>query len=111
PLMRHPDLRTEILPVPPGPLLGADTTAAYPTTDVTLTPGTVLAFYTDGLIEAPGTHHDHNLTALVEALSHAGHQLQDIADTLIDQAQPPGNRTDDTALLLLHIEPRPRTNT
>ncbi|MFF3334127.1 PP2C family protein-serine/threonine phosphatase [Streptomyces sp. NPDC002888] len=111
PLVRHPDLHTEILPVPPGPLLGADPTAAYPTTDVALHPGTVLAFYTDGLIEAPGTHHDSNLTSLITALSQAGHQLEDIADTLIDQAQPSDDRTDDTALLLLRIEPAPRAST
>jgi hypothetical protein len=110
PLVRHPDLHTDILPVPPGPLLGADPTATYPTVDVALHPGTVLAFYTDGLIEAPGTHHDSNLTSLITALSQAEHRLEDLADTLINQAQPSGDRTDDTALLLLRIEPDPPTS-
>ncbi|MFF8193195.1 SpoIIE family protein phosphatase [Streptomyces bobili] len=110
PLIRHPDLRTEILPVPPGPLLGADPTAAYPTIETALPPGVVLAFYTDGLIEAPGTHYDSNLTTLIRTLSQAGHQLEDIADTLINQAQPSDARTDDTALLLLRIGPDPHAS-
>ncbi|ARF81812.1 SpoIIE family protein phosphatase [Kitasatospora aureofaciens] len=101
PLLRRPDLHTEILDVPPGPLLGVDPAASYPTTEVALPPATVLALYTDGLIETPGTDHDTNITELVTALSHAGHTLDGIADALLDRAHPSGNQGDDTALLLL----------
>ncbi|GAA2276444.1 SpoIIE family protein phosphatase [Kitasatospora cystarginea] len=108
PFLRHPDLHTEILDIPPGPLLGVDPSASYPTTEVALPPTTVLALYTDGLIETPGTDHDTNITKLATVLSHAGHTLDNIADALLDQAHPSGNQGDDTALLLLRVRPTPR---
>jgi GAF domain-containing protein len=111
PLLRRPDLHTELLHVPPGPLLGVNAATAYPTTQIAVPPGTLLAFYTDGLIETPGTGHDDDLTSLATTLSHAGHDLDDIADALLDQAQPSGDRADDTALLLLRTEPDPRAST
>jgi serine phosphatase RsbU (regulator of sigma subunit) len=97
--VRRPDLRAEVLPMVPGPLLGVDAAAVYPTIEIATPPGTLLAFYTDGLIETPGQ--DTDLTDLAMALSRAGDDLDDIADTLLDRAQPSGNRADDTALLLL----------
>jgi serine phosphatase RsbU (regulator of sigma subunit) len=99
PLVRRPDLRAEVLPMVPGPLLGVDAAAVYPTFEIATPPGTLLAFYTDGLIETPGQ--DTDLADLGMTLSHAGDDLDDIADTLLDRAQPSGNRADDTALLLL----------
>ncbi|WP_306192903.1 PP2C family protein-serine/threonine phosphatase [Streptomyces sp. MK5] len=71
PLRRRPDLHTDILAAPPGPLLGVDPAAEYPTADIPLPPGTVLVLYTDGLIETPGTDHDTALTGLAAVLSEA----------------------------------------
>ncbi|MEU8029243.1 SpoIIE family protein phosphatase [Streptomyces sp. NPDC049099] len=104
PFLRRPDLRTELLDLPPGPLLGVDPAAEYPSVQVALPDGTVLAFYTDGLIEIPGTDHAVGTTALCAVLSHAGRLPHDIADALLARAQPTGNRTDDTALLVLRAE-------
>jgi serine phosphatase RsbU (regulator of sigma subunit) len=87
----------------PGPLLGADRAATYPTTEVALPPGSVLALYTDGLIEAPGTDLETNLTRLATVLAEAGERPEDIADALVRQANPSEERTDDTALLLLCV--------
>jgi len=101
PLLRHPDRHTDILAAPPGPLLGVDPTAEYPTTDIPLRPGALLVLYTDGLIETPGTDHDTALTDLAAVLSKATGPLDHIADTLVGHAQPSGDRADDTALLLL----------
>ncbi|MFF2148335.1 SpoIIE family protein phosphatase [Kitasatospora sp. NPDC058190] len=103
PFLRHPDTRTHIVPLLPGPLLGVDPAAAYPTTEVALPPGTVLALYTDGLIEAPGTDLDTNIAKLTATLSQAGDLLDGIAVALLDQATPSGSHADDTALLLLRI--------
>lgn len=103
PLLRHTDHRAEILGLSPGPLLGVTSTATYPTTQITLPPGAVLALHTDGLIEAPAIRDDTELTKLSATLSGSGDVLDDIADSLIDQALPTGHRTDDTALLLLRI--------
>ncbi|MEV6057445.1 SpoIIE family protein phosphatase [Streptomyces sp. NPDC052107] len=101
PLLRHRDLRTDILAAPPGPLLGVDPTAQYPTTDIPLPSGTLLVLYTDGLVETPGTDHDTAFTDLAAVLSEATGSLDHIADTLVAHAQPSGHRADDTALLLL----------
>ncbi|MCX5320191.1 SpoIIE family protein phosphatase [Streptomyces sp. NBC_00120] len=103
PLLRHPDLHTDILAAPPGPLLGVDPAAEYPTADIPLSPGTLLLLYTDGLIETPGTDPETALTDLAAVLSKATGPLDDIVDTLLAHAQPSGDRADDTALLLLKV--------
>ncbi|MFC9289628.1 SpoIIE family protein phosphatase, partial [Streptomyces sp. NPDC057052] len=54
PLLRRPDGRVRVLDLAGGPLLGIDPEATYPTTEIELSPGSVLALYTDGLIESPG---------------------------------------------------------
>ncbi|MFI9612113.1 SpoIIE family protein phosphatase [Streptomyces sp. NPDC052023] len=103
PLLRHPDLHTDVLAAPPGPLLGVDPKAEYPTTDIPLPPGTLLALYTDGLTETPGIDHETALTGLATVLSEATGSLDDIADALLAHAQPSGDRADDTALLLVKV--------
>lgn len=108
PLLRHPDQRSEILSLPPGPLLGVDPAAHYPITEVAVPPGTVLALYTDGLIEAPGTDLDTSITKLAAVLSDTAGPLDGLADALLTRAQPAGDRADDAALLLLNIGAQPR---
>ncbi|MGY5100507.1 SpoIIE family protein phosphatase [Streptomyces sp. 900105245] len=103
PILRHPDGRAEILPLPPGVLLGIDPAADYPTTEVPFPPGSVLALYTDGLVEAPGTDIEDAIDALADRLAHARERTMDaLADTLIDQARLTEPRSDDIALLLIH---------
>ncbi|MEV6949010.1 GAF domain-containing SpoIIE family protein phosphatase, partial [Streptomyces sp. NPDC051172] len=46
PLLRRPDGRVRVLDLAGGPLLGIDGSAGYPTTEVDLAPGSVLALYT-----------------------------------------------------------------
>ncbi|MGP3987182.1 SpoIIE family protein phosphatase [Streptomyces sp. 3N207] len=102
PLLRHPDGRTEVLGLPPGLLLGIEADADYTTTDIPLEPGSVLALYTDGLVEAPGVDIGVSTSALARQLADAtDRSLEDLADTLIAptvQHTPP---SDDIALLLL----------
>ncbi|WP_330350801.1 SpoIIE family protein phosphatase [Streptomyces sp. NBC_00582] len=102
PLLRHPDGRTEILSVPPGLLLGIDPAADYPSTDVPLPPGSVLALYTDGLVEAPGVDIGDALDALADRLAHSKARTMDaLADTLVRHARRSAPRSDDIALLLI----------
>ncbi|WSA74611.1 SpoIIE family protein phosphatase [Streptomyces sp. NBC_01799] len=102
PLLRHPDGRTEVLDLPPGLLLGIDPTADYPTTEIPLLPGAVLALYTDGLVETPGTDIDDTIADLANQLTHAQDQTMDaLADTLIHHATHTTLRNDDIALLLI----------
>ncbi|MEU7472133.1 SpoIIE family protein phosphatase [Streptomyces sp. NPDC044984] len=102
PLLRHADGHTELVPVPPGLLLGIEPDSRYPALEVPLPPGCVLALYTDGLVEAPGVDPDDATAALAGLLERADPaDLDAMADTLIRHAPTPG---DDIALLL--ISPR-----
>ncbi|WP_189953530.1 SpoIIE family protein phosphatase [Streptomyces roseolus] len=99
-----PAPRTLALQVEPGPLLGihACTEADYPLTTAALPPGALLALYTDGLVETPGTDITDSIAALVRQLApNAGLPLDDLADSLLHHAGLRHTRTDDTALLLL----------
>ncbi|MFJ7949044.1 SpoIIE family protein phosphatase [Streptomyces sp. NPDC096354] len=102
PLLRHPDGHTEVLDLPPGLLLGIDPTAHYPTTEIPLPPGAVLALYTDGLVETLGTNIDDTIADLANQLTHAQDQTMDaLADTLIHHTTHTALRNDDIALLLI----------
>ncbi|WP_217132250.1 SpoIIE family protein phosphatase [Streptomyces sp. AC558_RSS880] len=99
PLLRHADGHTELVPVPPGLLLGIEPDSRYPALEVPLPPGCVLALYTDGLVEAPGVDLDDATAALAGLLERADPtDLDAMADTLIRHAPTPG---DDIALLLI----------
>ncbi|MFD7325988.1 SpoIIE family protein phosphatase [Streptomyces sp. NPDC059875] len=104
PLVRFPDGRTTPLDVTPGPLLGVVPGAAYPVTESPLTSGLLLLFYTDGLVETPGTDYDASLAELAGHLATADDQDLDLLiDTLLAQVRPAQRRTDDIALLVLKI--------
>ncbi|OAR23661.1 diguanylate cyclase [Streptomyces sp. ERV7] len=107
PLLRHPDGRTEVLDLPGGVVLGVAPDAVYPVVDLHLEPGAVLALYTDGLVERPGTDIDEGIERLRAALARAatptrrtGPSLGGTADLLIDEARRTTDRPDDIALLL-----------
>ncbi|WP_415953938.1 SpoIIE family protein phosphatase [Streptomyces sp. KLOTTS4A1] len=101
-LFRRPDGRTGTFRLPPGLLLGIDPEADYPTTEIPFPPGSVLALYTDGLVEAPGTDIDEATTSLARRLGTApAGNLEDLADALLDHAERSAPRNDDMALLLL----------
>jgi GAF domain-containing protein len=104
PVLRHPDGHAEVLPLRPGLLLGIDPDVDYPTTEIALTPGTVLALYTDGLVETPGVDMDDAMSGLATQLARASTQPMDrLATTLIDHARQTAPRTDDIALLLIGL--------
>ncbi|WP_338105895.1 SpoIIE family protein phosphatase [Streptomyces coelicoflavus] len=79
-----------------------DSHTYYPTTEVTLPPGSVLALYTDGLVEAAGTDIDHTTRNLAQHLAQNRRRiLEDLADTLIHHAEHGTPGHDDIALLLI----------
>jgi PAS domain-containing protein len=103
PVMRVPGHGTGPLDVPPGPLLGIVPDAVFPLTEIPLTPGLLLAFYTDGLIETPGVDLDDSIAGLARHLADADDRdLDKLIDTLVGQAGSSGQRADDIALLVLH---------
>ncbi|MBZ3905821.1 SpoIIE family protein phosphatase [Streptomyces griseiscabiei] len=106
PLLRHPDGRTEPVRLPPGLLLGIDPEAEYACREIPLPPGSVLALYTDGLVEAPGIDIDDAVDDLARALADADtsgpHATNGVADSLVQHARRSAPRSDDIALLLIH---------
>ncbi|WP_406086995.1 SpoIIE family protein phosphatase [Streptomyces virginiae] len=101
PLLRHPDGRTEVLDLAGGVVLGIDPEASYPVTELRLTTGSILALYTDGLVEKPGLDIDVGVERLRTALEAARPSpLAETADRLISEAGNTADRPDDIALLL-----------
>uniref|UniRef100_UPI0013B3EB86 PP2C family protein-serine/threonine phosphatase n=1 Tax=Nonomuraea lactucae TaxID=2249762 RepID=UPI0013B3EB86 len=106
PLLRRPGSPARTLDLPPGLVLGLDPGAEYTSQEVKLPVGSVLALYTDGLIEAPGTDLDQAIIDLAGTLTQSAKQpLHDLAETVIDHAVTVDHRTDDIALLLLKTTP------
>ncbi|MDN0197774.1 SpoIIE family protein phosphatase [Streptomyces sp. S.PNR 29] len=102
PLLRRPDGRVRVLDLAGGPLLGIDAFAAYPSTEVDLAPGSLLALYTDGLVESPGVDFEEALADLGRRLTEAGDlPLDELADSLVRHEADTEHRIDDVALLLL----------
>lgn len=105
-LVRRPDGRAEVLHVPPGLLLGIDPEADYPATEIPLPAGTVLALYTDGLIESPGIDLEDAAADVAGQIARAPHHsLETLADIMVHRARYTDPRTDDIALLLLNPQP------
>ncbi|MEV6836930.1 SpoIIE family protein phosphatase [Streptomyces sp. NPDC051133] len=103
PLMRLPGRETRPVDVLPGPPLGIDPDAVFPVTELPLTPGLLLAFYTDGLVERPGADPDDSIAGLAHHLARADDRDLDLLiDALVREAGPSAQRTDDIALLVVH---------
>ncbi|WP_411572630.1 SpoIIE family protein phosphatase [Streptomyces anulatus] len=101
PVLRQPDGRTEVLDLPGGIVLGIDGHATYPVTEMRLEPGAMLALFTDGLIERPGTDIDEGIERLRATVERIGAvPLADTADHVIGEARAAIDRPDDIALLL-----------
>ncbi|MFD0369642.1 SpoIIE family protein phosphatase [Streptomyces sp. NPDC127114] len=102
PLLHRSGQEGLVVGLDPAPLLGIDTGTDYPVTDLALPPESTLAFYTDGLVEVPGTDPDQTAARLAEHLArHCDEDVDRLIDQLIRRAWPTGRHTDDTALLLL----------
>ncbi len=96
-----PVASTALLEVEPGPLLGIGAVDDYPVTTAPLPAGSILALYTDGLVETPDRDITESITALAQHLTRAGDQpVGVLADDLLHYAVPRHTYTDDIALLL-----------
>ncbi|MGW7281975.1 SpoIIE family protein phosphatase [Streptomyces sp. NPDC054844] len=99
-----PTPKTHVIDVEPGPLLGIGPTPGtdYPVTTTPLPTGSLLALYTDGLVETPTTDITESIDSLAHHLTTASSQpIGDLADDLLHYAVPRHTYTDDIALLLL----------
>ncbi|GHJ41159.1 SpoIIE family protein phosphatase [Streptomyces sp. TS71-3] len=110
PILRHPDGTAEVLDRASGLLLGVEPDVRYNTMEFDLPPGALLALYTDGLVERPGTDLGTAIDRLAEEISTAGpEELGMLADTIIKRAEATvsPHSSDDIALLLVECRPRP----
>lgn len=105
PLLRHSGGDALTVDVPPGLLLGIEPASEYPFADVALPPGAVLALFTDGLVERPGTDIEAAIEHLGRTLAAGAYDLDTLADQCVRRALPSGDRRDDTALILLRQTP------
>lgn len=100
PLERLPDGTVRTLRAPANVPLGLAGSTPYSAREYTLTPGSVLLLYSDGLI---GPRRD--AAALLGAVGRdAGTNLEALADRLLDETPDPHGRRDDAALLLARYE-------
>lgn len=109
PLLLSPGGTTRLVELAGGVVLGVDDRASYPVTRLRLAPGDILALFTDGLVERPGTDIDEGIERLRRALASTGSMtLPEAADRLIREARQATARPDDIALLLAARWPEPR---
>lgn len=104
PAMAHPDKAVEFLEVPAGPPLGLGG-LPFECTQVPVPDGSVLAFYTDGLITASSDRDiDTGFTRLAFALAYPDRPLEEICDGM-ERLLLPDRPRDDVAFLV--ARPRP----
>ncbi len=110
PIVVGPDGTSHLVQLTPGPLLGVGG-MPFETTEMTLEPGSVLALYTDGLIERADHDPGAGIARLLDrlgALCRSGRPLEDIGHALLtDGSAPP--RRDDIALLLARTRALPES--
>jgi len=99
PVLRHPDGRTELIDLPPGLLLGAGS-GQYQAVDIQLAPDSILALYTDGLIEQPGQDLIVGMSRLARSLADGPptQSLDQLCTRIVGDLAP--RPRDDVALLL-----------
>ncbi|MGW4893330.1 SpoIIE family protein phosphatase [Kitasatospora sp. NPDC004240] len=101
PALVRPDGSTGYLPVAPGPPLGVGG-HPFELTETTLEPGSVLALYTDGLIERGEGDIDEGMAELLRRLAVTGTRDRALRDAgrRIVAGLPPTRLRDDVTLLL-----------
>jgi PAS domain S-box-containing protein len=98
PALLRPGGTVEFPDLPGGMMLGVGQ-GRYPVTDTHLPQGSVLALYTDGLIEQPGQDLATGMSRLARALTASPAQSPDqLCESILASTDPPSH--DDIALLL-----------
>ncbi|GAA2456703.1 SpoIIE family protein phosphatase [Streptomyces glaucus] len=99
PVVIPPGEPPRLVELPEGPPLGVGG-LPFESAEFDLREGTVLSFYTDGLIEGRGQGARTGQEQLREALSVSSRSLDEACDRVLRSLLPPGGAADDVALLL-----------
>ncbi|MCZ4513311.1 SpoIIE family protein phosphatase [Streptomyces sp. ActVer] len=106
PLMLRPNGSPEEIDVPPGPPLGLGG-LPFESVELRLPEGTVLALYTDGLIESRDRDPDESRAVLCRALGRSAGSLDETCHDILQSLLPPTGASDDVALLLARTKGLP----
>ncbi|KUO06153.1 SpoIIE family protein phosphatase [Streptomyces caeruleatus] len=101
PALVSPEGHAEIIDLPAGPPLGVGG-LPFESVGFHLPEGSVLALFTDGLVESRDRDIDVGLRKLCDALSVPGRALEETCDGVVADALP-GSAEDDAALLLVRV--------
>ncbi|MEU5765606.1 SpoIIE family protein phosphatase [Streptomyces asoensis] len=99
PVVLRPDGTTRRIELPAGPALGLGG-LPFESAEVELAEGSVLAFYTDGLLESRERDAEGGHRLLGETLAAHTDSLDETCDRILHSLLPPGGASDDVALLL-----------
>jgi serine phosphatase RsbU (regulator of sigma subunit) len=103
PVIVSPGHPAELANVPSGLLIGAVPGAQRPVTTVEISPGTVMCFFTDGLIERRGQLIEDALTRLCQAVE--AERPESVCATVMGAMVGPEPAPDDIALLVFRRQP------
>ncbi|MCX4903147.1 SpoIIE family protein phosphatase [Streptomyces sp. NBC_00878] len=106
PLMLPPDSSPEEIDVPSGPPLGVGG-LPFESIELRLPEDTVLALYTDGLLESPDRDPDESRAVLSQALARGSGSLDETCHDILQSLLPPTGASDDVALLLARTKGLP----
>ncbi|MEU9149465.1 SpoIIE family protein phosphatase [Streptomyces sp. NPDC048417] len=98
PVLVCPDGTTQVVDVPAGPPLGLGS-LPFEATELTIPEGSLLALFTDGLVETRGHDVDDRIDELRNALARSVPSLEELCDTVLESLHSE-TRTDDIALLV-----------
>ncbi|ULR48512.1 SpoIIE family protein phosphatase [Streptomyces deccanensis] len=98
PILVGPDEAAHVVDLPTGPPLGLGS-LPFEAAEFTLPENSVLALFTDGLIEGPHHDLDEGNRSLCRALARPQPSLEALCETVLDIQHPEGG--DDVALLLI----------
>ncbi|MET9373371.1 SpoIIE family protein phosphatase [Streptomyces sp. NPDC003035] len=105
PVLVEPGEKALLLDVPPGMPLGVGG-EPFEEVEVELPEGSLLALYTDGLVESRDHPLDEGLSAFRSALTDAARPLEDVCDGVLTTLDT-GHGEDDIALLMARIQGLP----
>ncbi|TXS52949.1 SpoIIE family protein phosphatase [Streptomyces sp. t39] len=104
PAIVHPDGSRTFPELPPGPPLGLGG-LPFEAMEFDLPVGSLLALFTDGLVESRSRDIDQGLDTLGCVLGgRATADLEELCDRAVAELRPPGTTPDDTALLLVRTK-------